>query len=150
GYDQVIHTLAPAVEIHRPLIVKEIHWQHGQVRVRAQHATSGDVQEFEARAAVITLPLAVVQSNGARASVEFDPSIPDKIEAARKLKTGHVVKAIIGFDEPFWINRRLEKAAFLHTPDQPFPVFWTTAPLITSVLTGWAGGPAADALAALP
>jgi monoamine oxidase len=41
----------------------------------------------------------------------------------------------------------LEKLSFLHTPNRPFRVFWTTAPLITPVLTGWAGGPAADALA---
>ena len=60
---------------------------------------------------------------------------------------GNVVKAILCFDEPFWMDHDMEKLSFLHLRNQPFPVFWSTMPLITPVLTGWAGGPAADALA---
>jgi monoamine oxidase len=146
GYDEILQALTPALDVYRWTTVKEIHWQPGQVKIRAVHASFGNLPEFDATAALITVPLGVLQSEKARASVKFFPQLNDKLQAARQLKMGNVVKAILCFDEPFWMDRKMEKLSFLHTPNQPFPVFWATTPLITPVLTGWSGGPAAEAL----
>jgi len=40
----------------------------------------------------------------------------------------------------------LRDAGFLHDPGAAFPTWWTALPLRLSVLTGWSGGPKADAL----
>jgi monoamine oxidase len=37
-------------------------------------------------------------------------------------------------------------ASFLHAGEQPFPTWWTTLPVRSTLLTGWAGGPKADRL----
>ena len=42
------------------------------------------------------------------------------------------------------------RLGFLHARGAPFPTWWGTEPLESPVLTGWAGGPAAAALAGLP
>ena len=39
---------------------------------------------------------------------------------------------------------------FAHLPGGPVPTWWTTAPVESGVLTGWAGGPLAQELSALP
>jgi monoamine oxidase len=54
---------------------------------------------------------------------------------------GPVVKLLLRFREPFWND-----AAFLQAPDSPFPTWWTGPTAKDRVLTGWAGGPAADRL----
>jgi monoamine oxidase len=146
GYDEILEAFTPALNVYRWTTVKEIYWQPGRVKIKAVHASFGNLPEFEATAALITLPLGVLQSDKTRASVKFFPQLTGTLEAASHLKMGNVVKAILCFDEPFWMNRGMEKLSFLHTPGHPFPVFWTSAPLISPVLTGWAAGPAADAL----
>jgi monoamine oxidase len=147
GYDGVVNNLAVSPDVHLLTTVQEVRWKPGQVKMRAVYVAFGDLPEFEAKAAIITVPVAILQSDSEHASMKFLPEIPETIRAARNLKMGNVVKAVLCFNEPFWAQGDLEKLSFLHTPNQPFRVFWTTAPLITSVLTGWAGGPAADALA---
>lgn len=149
GYDQVIRTLGAGLTTHLWTVVKEIHWNAGKVVVHALDGASGCMLGFEANAALITLPLGVLQSVGERASIRFTPDIPSKAEAGHLLRMGNVVKAILCFKEPFWMDRGFEKMSFLHAEGEPFPVFWTTAPLITPVLTAWAGGPPADELAGL-
>ncbi len=59
---------------------------------------------------------------------------------------GPVVKLILHFDEPFWESGPLAQASFLYLPDEPFPTWWTSLPRHLPILTGWAGGPAADRL----
>jgi monoamine oxidase len=100
------------------------------------------VNQFEAEQAVITLPLAVLQAN----IVNFNPPLPEKEEAAKQLIMGHVIKVILCFHSRFWEERGISNLAFLHARDQKFPTWWTTHPVVSPILVGWAGGPAAEAL----
>ncbi len=149
GYDGLINSLAFGLTIYSWTVVEQIEWRTGQVRVKAVNQASGAACEFEAKTAVITLPLGVLQASGERACVRFVPEIPWKIDAARALRMGNVVKVVLCFDEPFWSRRGLEEMAFLHLENQPFPVFWSLAPVITPVLIGWASGPYSAGLTGL-
>jgi monoamine oxidase len=160
GYDAVIRQLHAALDRQRTelrlnTIVTAIHWRRGQVRVEttsARHSglrSAGETpapQTFRAPRAVITLPLGVLLADpGQMGAVEFDPDLPKKREAAGKLRMGPVVKVILRFREAFWERRGMEDLCFLHAPGAPFPTWWTCLPIRAPVLTGWSGGPKADA-----
>jgi monoamine oxidase len=105
---------------------------------------------YTGRAAVITVPIGILHlAQGEEGRIAFDPELPaEKREALGKLGMGNVVKVILRFSEPFW-EKRISDLDFCHAPGAAFPTWWTTLPLRTAVLTGWAGGPAADALSGL-
>lgn len=133
--------------------VAEIHWSKRGVACyvgRTRRVVRG-------RAAVITLPLGVLQlSPDNTGAVRFVPDIPEKQRAAMKLGSGPVLKVILRFVEPFWetdsfiraarADRPLQNASFLHCYAAAFPTWWTPRPLRDPLLTGWAGGPKARAL----
>src|SRR5207248_1982605 len=97
---------------------------------------------FDADAAIITLPLGVLQAG----AVRFVPDLPDKTAAACELVMGHVVKVVLAFHSAFWEERGLSDLSFIHARGERFPTWWTTRPLATPILIGWAGGPAAEHL----
>jgi Flavin containing amine oxidoreductase len=89
---------------------------------------------------VITLPLGVLQATPeSLTGVRFQPDVTVHRAAWPRLKMGPVVKVILRFREVF-SEQGSDGLAFLHTPAGPFHVWWTTRPLCTLVLTGWAGG----------
>jgi monoamine oxidase len=137
GLDRIVQWLGhmdpKLVEIRLNTPVHEIEWKPGSVRV----------DQFVADCAIITLPLGVLQAG----SVRFIPELKDKQSAARDLVMGHVVKAILCFRSPFWEERGLTQPSFIHARGEKFPTWWTTRPLATPILVGWAGGPPAEALA---
>jgi monoamine oxidase len=64
---------------------------------------------------------------------------------------GGVVKFILRFAEPFWEPAVDEAVSFMHgTAEDAVPTWWTSLPMRTNVLSGWAGGPAAQRLSGLP
>jgi monoamine oxidase len=79
--------------------------------------------------------------------VRFIPSIEEKERAVRELVMGHVVKVILCFHSPFWEDHGLLNLSFLHARGERFPTWWTTRPIASPILVGWAGGPPADDLA---
>jgi monoamine oxidase len=137
GLDAFVRSLSrftpDQVEIHLNTPVHEIEWSRRHVRADA----------FEAESAVVTLPLGVLQSG----SVRFIPSIEQKERAVRELVMGHVVKVILCFHSPFWEDHGLVNLSFLHARGERFPTWWTTRPIASPILVGWAGGPPADDLA---
>ena len=136
GYDQIVRVLGRfdgnRVDVRLNTIVDEIEWSPGHVRAN----------EFEADQAIVTLPLAVLQAG----TVRFIPDLEEKRIAAQEMVMGHVVKAILCFDEPFWEERGITKLSFIHARGEKFPTWWTTRPIATPILIGWAGGPPAEAL----
>jgi monoamine oxidase len=136
GYDGVVEGLSHTGPV-RPTIrfntlVHDVQWRRGYVKAN----------QFEAEQAIITLPLGVLQSG----SVSFDPELPDKEAAAQQLVMGHVLKVILCFDSRFWEERGVTNLGFLHARGENFPTWWTTYPVNTPILVGWAAGPAAEAL----
>lgn len=157
GFDLVAEALraglGPNVELRLNAIVTRVRWGARGVEVRSRAATGGELEPVRARRAVVTLPLGVFQAlEGSPGAARFDPGIPAKLEAARALAMGNVVKVVLRFRRPFWEESlRYVKAddpgpgalKFMMT-DQPFPTWWMPTPLYAPVLTGWAGGGAAD------
>jgi monoamine oxidase len=136
GYDQVVRVLSrfdsEHVDVRLNTIIDEIEWRPGYVRANG----------FEADRAIITLPLGVLQAG----MIRFTPDLEGKRTAAQELVMGHVVKAILCFDSMFWEERGLRDLSFLHARGEKFPTWWTTRPIATTILVGWAAGLAAEAL----
>ena len=65
-----------------------------------------------------------------------------------------MVKVILRYRAPFWdagpwpdtSRWRLARVGFLQTSGPTFPTWWTAYPIGAPVITGWAAGPAAEAL----
>jgi len=91
GYDSYYERLADGLDIRLNLAVREIDWAD-DVKLCAENGV-----DFEADAAVITLPLGVLQSD----RVRFSPPLPqEKREALSGLKMGPVMKLVYLFAEP--------------------------------------------------
>ncbi|HUY42072.1 MAG TPA: NAD(P)/FAD-dependent oxidoreductase [Candidatus Dormibacteraeota bacterium] len=152
GYGPVVEHLvrsldAGFVESLFGAVVESIAWKRGAVRVCATHEE--EKIEVEARAAVVTLPLGVLQLQG-ESAVRLDPELPAVRRCAiDALAMGPVLKAVMVCSEPVWESVHddaLCDVAFMHGEDAPFPALWTSLPMRSSTLVAWAGGPHAAAL----
>lgn len=110
-----------------------IRWKKEDVEVLA--GVGGGEATFRGRVAVVTLPVGVLKIG----DVVFEPSVPDKIEAANGLEFGNAVKVIFHFKDASWND-----FGFIHVPDAPIPTWWSDSR--GPIVTGWAGGTQADAL----
>ena len=126
--------------------VREVTWERGRVEVRADR-TVGTVgpRTFRAERLVVTVPLPVLagETPGV-AALRFHPELPAIMDAARRLRMGHVVKLVLVFRDAFW--RELDPfndMLFLHDFSQPFPTWWASVGRDVPMLTAWAGGPRA-------
>jgi monoamine oxidase len=133
------------VRIRLGFAVSEIRWEKSKVQFRS----AAGRETARGRRALISLPLGVLQiPPQVHGAVRFDPDIAQWRATSMLLASGPVVKAILRFREPFWEDERASRdAVFLHNPSAPFPAFWTMRPLRLPLITAWAGGPKAQALA---
>lgn len=121
--------------------VTGVHWKPGEAAIHTRRRV------YRAPRVVITLPLGILQCPpGGPGAVHFDPPVP-ALRRVHDIGFGGVVKVLLEFDRPFWEDDEdTADASFLHTPGSAFPTWWTARPLRSCRLTGWAGGPVADAL----
>lgn len=147
GYDRVpawlARDLGESLQLGRP--VREIAWERGKVEL----TVGAESSKVMARAAVITVPLGVLQApTDAPGSIRFLPDPPRLRRALDGLAMGAVVRLVLGFRELPWKGRSdLDRMGFLHTGDKTFRVWWTQYPLRAPVLVAWSGGPPAAELA---
>lgn len=134
-------------------VVREVRWERGRVAVVAESGAGVEIETFEARAAVVTLPLGVLQAPaGVRGSVRFEPALPEKVEACGRLGVGSAVKVVLRFREAFWEElgvgggEPLNGVKFIFG-EAALPTWWTMHPFRVPLLVGWAGGPRARRLA---
>ena len=93
GYDQVAHKLAEGLEIRLGHTVEHIAYDGSRVRLETNQDT------VEADAAIITVPLGVLQSG----AVTFSPPLPERKRAAiRTLRMGVLDKLVLRFTACFW------------------------------------------------
>jgi monoamine oxidase len=132
-------------------IVRRIAWRRGAVAVDV--ASSDGVKTLTARSAIVTLPIGVLRHAGDGA-VAFDPALPPVKDAAlRKIEMGHAVKVSLAFEDAFWEridDGRYADLSFVRFAAQPFSGFWTQVPVRSELVSAWAGGPRAQALAGMP
>jgi monoamine oxidase len=135
-------------------VVTDLRWSEGRVLVGSRKPTGLQLPRVRARAAVVTVPLGVLRAPaGATGAIRFTPRVPAMERAAARLQPGPLFKLLLRFRTPFWTEgtstahqTRLRGFGFAHLPEGPIRTWWSTAPLDSGVLTGWAGGPAAQAL----
>jgi len=161
GGDSLIRWLATGLspdrsELRLNTVAQRIEWREGNVTVHCAQRAGGALEPFRARAVIVTVPIAVLRARG----LEFAPRLPHKERALAQLEVGHVCKIVFRFRQGFWqqpefLAQRLERRSrqrkgveinFLHAHHEMVPTWWTALPARAPVLTGWAGGPRAEAL----
>ncbi len=96
GYVQIVYGLSSGMDIRKGVQVTHIEYSDTGVEVVA-----GD-ESFKADAAVVTVPLGVLQSG----SVAFSPKLPEtKTKAMEGLGMGLLNKVFLKFPEPFWDDK---------------------------------------------
>ena len=148
GYDQLPRYLSEKIAEHGGKVltgtpVKEIRWEEGRVEIVS------DLWDFGAQKAVITMPLAVLQSG----KVKMTPPPGQVLEAAKLMRMGQARRFTLLFSEPFWKNLppqpSLSEMSFLFSFEETPPVWWTSHPEKSHTITGWVGGPRSVALTGL-
>ena len=146
GYSGLVNFLYQSclehhVEFHFNSPVNEINWEKGKVEIKAGEKI------LTAKMVLVTVPVGVLQSG----KIDFTPALPQISRAAKNLGFGPVVKTILQFETAFWTNQTftanndLSKMSFLFS-EAFIPTWWTSYPRNSCMLTGWSGGPHADAI----
>ena len=142
GYDRLVDAiraqLTDTCELRCNTRVLCINWRPGEVVIEA----AGDDRnlEFHARAAVVTLPLSLLQAG----CVQFVPILDTLQHPLSLLEMGHVVRLSLRFDRAFWPS----DLGFLFAQGTTFPVYWTS-PGNQPILTAWTSGHRAEPLLSL-
>jgi monoamine oxidase len=146
GYDHVPGWLArkPYDSVRLRTMVRSIEWEPGAVHVDTSKGN------FAAQAAIITLPIGVLQARpGDAGAVRIHPAIAKHEEALSLVTTGPVTRIVLLFREEFWRRGKMANMSFLQGSDPDVPVWWTLSPLRAPMLVAWAGGRRGAALALL-
>lgn len=173
GYDRVTAYLAREVfdAVLLNTAAECIEWTEHDVTVSVRAgANAGSCDPaatgpIRARSMIITVPVGVLRAEPDEpGAIRFQPEVPGLADALSHLAMGTVQRTVMAFRERFWerlpcgaaedgadgAGPTLADLSFLHTPGSTVPVWWTLFPLLTPVMVGWVGGPAAAALSALP
>jgi monoamine oxidase len=159
GYDRLLrHLAAPIARVPGALrlatIVTGVRWGgRDGVAVAVRGALGGQPARLRARAALITLPLGVLQApRSAPGAVSFAPALPRaKRLAIERLAMGNVIKVVLRLREPVGsgvlapLGRDM---SFLHLAGAPVPTWWVPRPFPATMLVGWVAGRRADRFAA--
>jgi monoamine oxidase len=135
--------------IHTNAWVRRLHWVKDHIRAEYTAHAPSSPETVAARAALITIPLPLLQDEKSEASIRFDPEIPKVRMAARRLGMGHAARISLHFSKPIW-ESVIKKPGFLFDAELPFPTWWVSSADGSNVITGWAGGPKAEPLPAHP
>ncbi|HEX8175807.1 MAG TPA: NAD(P)/FAD-dependent oxidoreductase [Pyrinomonadaceae bacterium] len=162
GFAAIVERLYEEIKIlggrvYLNAIVNEVKWDGGQVVIEAQSPTGFRREPFRATRAVVTLPLGVLKASAGEAgSVRFVPELSEKIDALGRLEMGQALRLTLRFRDRFWerielpsqdgTRQGLSELGFIHTDVEPFPTWWTLAPIRAPLLTGWVGGRRAEKL----
>jgi monoamine oxidase len=154
GYHRVPEWLALPVRsrIRLGRVVSSIEWSPHRVRV-THRGVDGRARVTGARAAIISVPVSLLHPSArGRGAISFTPEVPAIRSAASRLATGHVERTVVLLDRPVVEllserrRERLARLAFVHATGVDVDVWWTSYPLRSGMIVGWAGGPAALAL----
>jgi len=155
GYDRLLqHLAAPIARVPGALrlasIVTGVRWRvDAGVEISARGALGGTPSRLRARAALITLPLGVLQApRSALGAVRFVPALPPaKRRAIGRLAMGNVVKVVLRLREPVGAGALAalgRDMSFVHLGDAPVPTWWVPRPFPATMLVGWVAGRRAD------
>ncbi len=146
GYAPVMQHLARLVgeRLHLHTVVTRINWAPHDITIEATR--DGEPLRVRAKRAIVTLPVGVLQASEAL----FAPALPAAKRAAIDgIAMGPVFKVMLEFRTAFWErleNGRYRDAGFFQLPNGPMRTLWARYPDRSPILSGWAGGGAAQRL----
>ena len=146
GYDGLVTAIRERVdprlcEVQCNVVATAVEWRQKRVVIKTSAGA-----EFTAPRAIVTVPLGVLKAG----AITFTPALSGKEQALRALEMGAVARVSLCFGTEFWATQeRLSTDSFLFPGNPPFPVWWVSSPPPFPVVTGWAAGPNARALAGL-
>ncbi len=137
GYDQIPRMLAQRVtNIRLNSVVESVAWERGSVSISVR----GVSRPLPCKAAVITLPLGVLQDG----DVRFQPHVALPVN---DIANGQVFRVTFQFHERFWDKiENLRDAGFFFTDEPIFPTWWTPLPVRAASITAWSAGPRTEHL----
>ncbi|MFI5135867.1 MAG: flavin monoamine oxidase family protein [Chitinophagales bacterium] len=157
GYSSLLEWLASQIEksggeILLNKTVKKINWKKNEVE-----AISDAGEKFIAEKIIISVPLGVLNADASgEGAISFFPSVADKIESAKAMGYGAVMKIFLEFKESFWEPGKIKEQMHLDLPPLGFilsgermPTWWTQFPDDFNLLTGWLAGPRAEKMKTL-
>jgi monoamine oxidase len=154
GYDAVVDRLARpvAARVRYQRMVDRVEWTAGRVSVSTR-VQGGGRETHSARAVILTVPVSLLHADATgRGAITFAPEVPAVRRAASLMAMGQVRRIAILLDRPLLelLDERrqaqLAMLTFIQSQGVPVPVWWTSFPLRTNLIVGWAGGPYAIAL----
>jgi len=160
GYEGLVRALLAATKldlltVRLNTVVTGIAWSPGTVEVTSQSPDQQPEPSIRADAAVVTLPLGVLQAPpGTPGAVCFRPELAAKAYALKQLEMGAAVRLVLCFRRCFWADPKLvpspmPEMSFLSSPEELFPTWWSSVSAGTATLTGWSGGSRVDRLSGL-
>jgi monoamine oxidase len=159
GYDKLMDLLHRESEAKARLQlncrITAIRWKSGSVEIDSI-LDNKDTITWQAKQAVITLPLGVLQAPPDKpGAVRFIPDLEHKIHNAQQIGCGTAKRIALVFRNRFWEEQTaiitgngalFSNFTFLSTPDMPIPYWWTQGATLSPVLMGWVAGPGAERL----
>jgi monoamine oxidase len=139
GYGRLIEWLQKDVkaDVRYGVVVKGVAWRRGCVDVRT------DSGNFRVPRLICTAPIGVLAARDLR----FEPEPENLRSALGGIAMGHAARISLRFRRAVWEDRaELRGLGFLLSEETAMPTWWTTAPSPEPLITGWTGGPAAEAL----
>jgi monoamine oxidase len=157
GYEVLVRALVAACKpdlltLRLNTVVTEIAWSPAVVEVTAQSPDQPQPASIRADAAVVTLPLGVLQlPQGTGGAVCFRPELTEQADALKQLAMGTAIRLVLCFRHCFWTDPKLVQPpmpniSFLSTPEEVFSTWWASVSGGTAMLTGWSGGVRAEQL----
>jgi monoamine oxidase len=152
GYGRLVSALRSRLDpdlaqVQTETMVTALRWQTGKIVVEARQPDEHMI-ELAASQAILTVPLGVLKaSKESEGTVDLDPLPTGWPEALGALEMGAARRIDLWFDTAWWMEPNRPAPTFVHGRDQPFPVWWTTEPPSLPCITGWIGGPRAQAMA---
>jgi monoamine oxidase len=149
GYSSLIYFLAGKIIakggiIKTSTVAKEIHWGKEKVKIIIKNR-----ELYFSKKVLITIPIGVLQSKPlCKGHISFFPELPF-INSFESFGYGGVIKIFFEFKEKFWekeMSKKLMPDLSFIFSDAPIGVWWRNSENISSILTGWLGGPKAKEL----
>ncbi len=131
GYDQIIQNLAKGIDIKLQQTVNAIEYTNKGVLVKT------DKENYQADAAIITLPLGVLKSG----NIKFSPPLPpNKQTAIDRLEMGVLNKVVLKFPRAFW-PQNYDMLSYISGQSKDFSEFlnwhhYTPTPVLIALTGG--------------
>jgi monoamine oxidase len=148
GYGRLVEFLAKDVAHAGARVLPKsranvVRWQPGNVTVEV------DGVDFPAKAAVIALPLSVLQAGPSGDGVKLEPE-PDAVRRGLDaLAMGQALRVVLRLRAPLGLAADLAPGSFIHGIGAEFSTLWLGANRGETQLTTWCGGPRAMRLGEL-